>query len=48
MAILEGLYWLQEALNVVVKDVASRLVGLAATASFGVIATLAKVVSNLG
>ena len=46
MAILEGLYWLQEALKLVVEEVASRLAGLATASSFEVVATLSKVLAN--
>ena len=55
MAILEGLYWLQDALKLVVevvesrlliKEVASRLVGLAVAANFGVVAMLVEVAAN--
>ena len=47
VAILEGLHWLQEALKLVVEEVASRLVGLAAATSFEVVATLTEVATNL-
>ena len=47
-AILEGLYWLQEALRLVVEEVSSKLVEATATTNFWVSANLDKVVSNLG
>ena len=46
MAILEGLYWLQEALKLICKEVALGLVGLVATTSFEVVATLTQVATN--
>ena len=46
VAVLEGLYWLQDALKLVVEEVASRLVGLVAISSFEVVATLAEVADN--
>ena len=48
MAILEGLYWLQEALRLVVEEDASRLVEVAIVASFGIGANIVEVVANPG
>ena len=48
VVILEWLYWLQEALKLVFEEVASRLVGLVAATSFGIVATLVVVVANPG
>ena len=45
MTILEGLYWLQEALRLVV-EVESRLADAGATANSGFAANLAEVAAN--